>query len=206
MDGSPNWNARLASRPWKLIFSEGVLAGHRGTSDAETETDLLGHMACFPMSDSQNAIESSSLRDVACHYRRICGMRPKVILALLKETVFAWSDDNVPRLGASLAFLHVVISRASSDCRRSHCRYRVRKTGGPGQLFWQIRGLVGSEGARTIQELLEGAYKPGTGALAIAFGASSVVVELRDGHVELRRIALHDAAPAPSGGVLDQAY
>jgi membrane protein len=60
------------------------------------------------------------------------------------------------------------------------------KQAAQGQLFWQIQGLVGSDGARAIQGLLEGAYKPGTGILAtvlgvltLAVGASSVVVELR---------------------------
>jgi membrane protein len=60
------------------------------------------------------------------------------------------------------------------------------KEAAQGQLFWQIRGLTGPEGARTIQRLLEGAHRFGTGAFAtvlgfltLAIGASSVVVELR---------------------------
>ena len=56
-----------------------------------------------------------------------------------------------------------------------------------GQLVWQIQDLVGPDGAKAIQGLIQGAYKPGTGVVAsllgvltLAFGASSVVVELRD--------------------------
>jgi membrane protein len=68
-----------------------------------------------------------------------------------------------------------------------------------GQLVWEIGDLVGPDGARTIEGLIRDAYKPGTGAIAtavglltLAFGASSVVVELRDAlntiwHVPLAR-------------------
>ena len=56
-----------------------------------------------------------------------------------------------------------------------------------GQLVWQIQDLVGPDGAKAIQGLIQGAYKPGTGVVAsmlgvltLAIGASSMVVELRD--------------------------
>jgi membrane protein len=106
---------------------------------------------------------------------------------MFKETISEWVDDRVPRLGASLAFytllslaplLVVVVAVAALVYGQDAAR---------GQLVWQIQGLVGPEGARAIQGLVQGAYKPGTGLIAtllgvltLAFGASSVVVELRD--------------------------
>ena len=109
------------------------------------------------------------------------------LLGMFKETVSEWSNDKAPRLGASLAFytllslaplLVVIVAVAALVYGHEAAR---------GQLVWQIQGLVGPDGARAIQGLVQGAYKPGTGVIAtllgcltLGFGASSVVVELRD--------------------------
>ena len=78
-----------------------------------------------------------------------------------------------------------------------------------GQLFWQIRGLVGAEGAKAVQGLLENAYRPGPGLVAtvlsvitLAFGASSVVVELRDSLNTIWRVPPRQAASRLSSIVL----
>ena len=56
-----------------------------------------------------------------------------------------------------------------------------------GQLIWEIQDLVGTEGARAIQDLIQSAYKPATGTMAtvlgvltLILGASAVMVDLRD--------------------------
>jgi membrane protein len=61
------------------------------------------------------------------------------------------------------------------------------QTAAEGRLASEIRGVAGPVVAHTIQELLERAYQPRTGAIAtllglaaLAFGASSVFVELHD--------------------------
>ncbi len=126
------------------------------------------------------------MHDVSRHFKQFCWLRPNELLALLKETVSEWIDDNVPRLGASLAFYTLLSLAPLLVVVVAIAAIAYGKQAAQGELFWQIRGLVGPEGARTIQGLLEGAYKPGTGALAtvlgiltLAIGASSVVVELR---------------------------
>jgi len=126
------------------------------------------------------------VHDVSWRFKQFCWLRPKELLALLKETVSEWSDDNVPRLGASLAFYTLLSLAPLLVVVVAIAGIAYGKQAAQGQLFWQIRGLVGPDGARAIQGLLEGAYKPGTGAVAtvlgiltLAVGASSVVVELR---------------------------
>jgi membrane protein len=113
-------------------------------------------------------------------------MRWTDIWAALKEAFTEWSNDNVPRLGASLAFYTMLSLAPLLVVILAVAAVAFGKDAAQGHLFWQIRGLVGPEGARTIQGLIEGAYKPGAGALAtvlglvtLAIGASSVVVELR---------------------------
>ena len=124
---------------------------------------------------------------MARQFGQFCWLRPKELVALLTETVIEWNDDNVPRLGAALAFYTLLSLAPLLVVVVAIAAIAYGKQAAQGQLFWQIRGLVGPEGARAIQGLLEGAYKPGTGAVAtglglltLAFGASSVVGELRE--------------------------
>src|SRR6476469_2168375 len=131
--------------------------------------------------------EPDTGREILRHVREFFSLHLKELLQLLNETVTEWLADKAPRLGASLAFytllslaplLIVIVAVAALVYGQEAAR---------GQLVWQIRDLVGADGAKAIQGLIQGAYKPGTGMLAsllglltLAFGASSVVVELRD--------------------------
>jgi membrane protein len=66
-----------------------------------------------------------------------------------------------------------------------------------GRLASQIRDVTGPEVAQTLQEIIKGAYKPRTGLIAtllglatLAFGASSMFVELRDSMNTIWGVAL----------------
>ena len=107
--------------------------------------------------------------------------------ALLLESFEEWNRHKGPRLGASLAFytllsltplLLVVVSIAGLAFGRQAAQ---------SQLIWQIQDLAGAQGAKAIQALLEGAHNITHGILAtvlgivtLLFGASGVLVELRD--------------------------
>ncbi len=121
------------------------------------------------------------------NYRQMFRLRLKDIVELVRETASAWSGDNAPRLGASLAFytllslaplLVVIVAVAAVVFGRQAAE---------GQLAWQIQGLVGREEAKAIQAVIRAATRPTTGVLAtlvsiltLAVGATTVVVELRD--------------------------
>ncbi len=132
-------------------------------------------------------VEPDPPREILRRVRDFYSLHSKELVELLKETFSEWIDVKAPRLGASLAFytllslaplLIVIITVAALVYGQEAAR---------GQLVWQIQDLVGPDGARAIQGLIQGAYKPGTGVVAsllslltLAFGASSVVVDLRD--------------------------
>ena len=130
--------------------------------------------------------ESGALNGVARSFRQFLQLRPKELLTLLRKSVVECIDDNVPRLGASLAFYTLLSLAPLLVVIVAIAAISYGKQAAQGQLFWQIQGLVGSEVARAIQTLLQGAYKPRTGVFATALGiltlvigASSVVVDLR---------------------------
>lgn len=119
--------------------------------------------------------------------RRALALRWSDFKSLLDEAIGNWFAHNVPRLGASVAFytllsltplLIVVIAVAGAV---------FGKEAAQGQLVWQIKDLIGRDGAETVQTLLKGAREPFAGGVAAVFGlltlfygAGTVVAELRD--------------------------
>jgi membrane protein len=114
-------------------------------------------------------------------------LRLQDIVGLVTETVTEWSVDKAPRLGASLAFYTLLSLSPVLVVVVAVAALAFGKEAAQGQLAWEIQGLMGRDGARSIQDVLQTAYKPSSGWTAtafglgvLAFGASSVVVELRD--------------------------
>lgn len=114
-------------------------------------------------------------------------LRGAEIGALLKQTVNAWFADNAPRLGAALAFYTLLSLAPLLIVVVAIAALAFGQKAAQGQLIWEIQDLVGPEGARAIQDLIQSAYKPAAGTMAtilglstLVLGASAVVVELRD--------------------------
>jgi membrane protein len=131
--------------------------------------------------------EPSAIREVVQRIQQFLDLRRAEIGALLKETVNAWIDDNAPRLGASLAFYTLLSLAPLLIVVVAVAALVFGQKAAQGQLIWEIQDLVGAEGARAIQGLIQSAYKPAAGTtatvlgiLTLFFGASAVVVELRD--------------------------
>ena len=109
------------------------------------------------------------------------------IKLLLGESVEKWSLHKGPRLGAALAFytllsltplLLVIVGIGGLAFGRQAAQ---------SQILWQVQQVVGPSGAKAIQSLLEGSHHTGHGILAtvlglltLLFGASGVMIELRD--------------------------
>ena len=118
---------------------------------------------------------------------RLSWLPLKALPQVFRQASSEWINDNVPRLGAAVAFYTllslapvIVIAVAAAAAVYGHAASQ-------GRLAEEIRGLAGTNVAHTIQEIIRGAYKPGTGVLAtmlglvtFAFGATSVFVELHD--------------------------
>jgi membrane protein len=124
--------------------------------------------------------------------------------ALAKRAVAAWSDDYAPSMGAALSYytvfslaplLLIVISLAGLVFGADAAR---------GEIFGQLRGLMGDDSAKAVESVLASLSRPGSGALGTAIGvalllvgATSVFAELQDSLDRIWRAPARDR----SGGL-----
>jgi membrane protein len=130
----------------------------------------------------------------------------RALFDLCKQTFASWRADYAPSMGAALAYytvfsvaplILIVISVVGLVFGREEAR---------GEIFEQISGLMGAEGTRAVQVMLEALNKPRQGIVAtvagivlLVVGATTVFGELQDAFDRIWR------APArqTSNGMLD---
>jgi membrane protein len=109
------------------------------------------------------------------------------IASLMGVTARNWHDDRAPRLGAALSY-YVILSLAPAVVIiLAVSGWAFGAKAAQGRLVWQIQSLVGTEGAKVIKAMIEGAHPQSTGLVAtvlglvtLFFGATAAVHELRD--------------------------
>ena len=114
-------------------------------------------------------------------------MRVKDLWPLLKEAANDWLEDRAPRLGAALAFYTVFSLAPLLLIAIAVAGLFLGQTAAQDQSAREIEGLVGEEGGRAVQSLLQQANKPGQGIAAsilgvvmLLVGAAGLFVELHD--------------------------
>jgi membrane protein len=107
-------------------------------------------------------------------------------VALLKDTFNEWSRDNATRLAAALAYYAVFSIAPLLLIAIAVAGLVFGRDAVQGEIFGELRGLVGDQGAAAIQEMTKNAYKPASGTVAalfglamLLFGASGVMTELK---------------------------
>lgn len=105
---------------------------------------------------------------------------------VLKRAFVGWWGDNVPRMGAALAYytlfsLAPILIVAIAVAGLAFGQEAVR-----GQIVGQIDGLVGHQGAQAVQGMLEGAARPSSsipatiiGIITFFLGATGAFLELQ---------------------------
>jgi membrane protein len=106
--------------------------------------------------------------------------------AVLQRALAGWWNDNVPRMGAALAYytlfsLAPILIVAIAVAGLVFGAEAVR-----GEIVGQIEGLVGREGALAVQAMLEGAARPSSsipativGVITFFLGATGAFLELQ---------------------------
>lgn len=113
-------------------------------------------------------------------------MTRNTVWHLLRSTVSRWSDYNVPRLGAALAYYALLSAAPLLVLMVAICEMVFNKTTTEQDLFYQIQRVIGTSGADILKVLIGNSARAGNGILAtviasvtLLFGASGVFVELR---------------------------
>lgn len=113
-------------------------------------------------------------------------LKPKLLGKLVWGAMKSWSKDDVPRLGASLAYytlfslapmLIVAIAVAGVVFGAEAVR---------GQIVQELDGLIGTGGASAVQTLLVGASRDGSTGFAIAAGAATLFIGASGAFLELQ--------------------
>lgn len=106
---------------------------------------------------------------------------------LLKQTVADWSEDKAPQLGASLAFYSAISIAPLLVIALAIAGFFFGEEAAQGEITDELRSLVGDEGGKAIQEMVQSARKPRAGTIAtilgvvtLLFGASGVFGQLQD--------------------------
>lgn len=118
---------------------------------------------------------------------------------LFSKTIDAWSDDYAPSMGAALAFytmfsiaplLLIIIAVAGWAFGPEAAR---------GEILAELTGLIGREGAATVEQLIKSSSEPDKSAAAAAIGvvlllvgATTVFGELQDALDRIWRAPVKD--------------
>ena len=97
-------------------------------------------------------------------------------IVLAKRTFQEWNNDEAPKLGAALAFysmlsigplLLIAVSLAGLVVARDHAgRYIIE----------QVRGLVGADGAKALEAVIDHAQSQKQGIIATAIGLATLLI------------------------------
>ncbi|MYM31723.1 membrane protein [Duganella sacchari] len=113
-------------------------------------------------------------------------MQTKNILSVLKCTISEWFEHRGGSMGAALAFYTLFSLAPILVLVLAIAGWFYGPQAAQGELFAQLRGLVGSQGAEAIQAVLAGAKNKEEGRMAtliasalLLFGATTVFAELK---------------------------
>lgn len=136
---------------------------------------------------------------------RFCGMtmflHPKTLFRLLKATSIEWINDEVPRMGAALAYYSIFSLAPLLIIAIAISGLALGMKAAQGQITAQIQGLIGTDGARAVQTMIQSAHKPSHGVIAsivgvllLFVGATGVFAEMRDDLNSIWHVGTHNSS------------
>ncbi len=107
---------------------------------------------------------------------------------LCYETVNEWINDRASRKGAALAFYTVFSLAPILILSIAIAGIFFGQEAARGEIFGQVKGLLGADAASAVQAMIQSGSRPGAGLIAtvlgivtLCVGATTALAELKDG-------------------------
>ena len=100
----------------------------------------------------------------------------KFAWGFIKEAFEDWSEDRASRLAAALAYYTIFSIAPLLIIAIAIAGLAFGRDATQGQILNQISGLIGPEGAKGVETLIENASKPSSGVIATALGIIVLLV------------------------------
>ena len=128
----------------------------------------------------------------------------KVVWGFIKEAFEDWSEDRASTLAAALAYYTIFSLAPLLIIAIAIAGLAFGREATQGQIVNQISGLIGSEGAKGIETLIENASKPSSGVIATAFGIIVLLIGSSGffGQLQEGLNTIWEVKPRPGRGIL----
>src|SRR5438094_641928 len=103
-------------------------------------------------------------------------MKPGDVVGLLKDAFNEWSEDNCSRLAAALAYYTVFSIAPLLLIAIAVAGYVFGDAAAQGQVFAQLRGLLGPEAASMIQTAVQNARNSSGGTISTIVGVVTLLL------------------------------
>jgi membrane protein len=128
----------------------------------------------------------------------------KDLWTLLKKSVSQWSDDKASRLSAALSYYTIFSIAPLLIIAIAVAGLVFGREAATNQIFLQIRGLVGDEGALAVQTMVQKVNVGGGGVLATVVGVATLLLGASGAFGQLQDAlnTIWQVKPKPGQGVM----
>src|ERR1044071_9257129 len=129
---------------------------------------------------------------------------PKALFGLLKETYHDWSEDKASRLAAALAYYTAFSIAPLLLISIAVAGLVFGREAAQGQIFAQLNGLLGSDGASAIQTGIANSNKAGAGTLSAIIGLATLIWSASSlfGQLQEALNTIWEVQPDPHAGLM----
>ncbi len=123
---------------------------------------------------------------------------------LAKQTVTEWNDDHATTRAAALAYYTVFSIAPMVIIAIAIAGAVFGEAAARGEIQRQIQGLIGTAGARVVEEMVESAARPGRGSIATVVGVAVLIFAATGAFSELQDAlnAFWKAEPRKTSGLV----
>jgi membrane protein len=131
-------------------------------------------------------------------------LNPKTALSLTKASAKAWSEDKASRLAAALSYYTIFSIAPLLVLAIAVAGIVFGREAASHQLFGEIRGLVGDQGAQAIQTMVQSVNQKGGSVLATIIGIATLLLGASGAFGQLQDAlnTIWQVQPKPGQGIM----